>query len=157
MKILAVDQASKTSGWAIFEDGVLLEYGKFTYDMPDLGVRLHKIKTSIQEIVEANNIDKLYLEDVQYQENVINNVQTFKTLAKVLGVLYEYGIAAGLDPEIVLAGTWKKHLGIKGAKRADQKRNAQNYVIEHYQVKPTQDECDAICIGTYACRKKSAF
>lgn len=125
--------------------------------MPDLGVRLHKIKTSIQQIVEANNIDKLYLEDVQYQENVINNVQTFKTLAEVLGVLYEYGIAAGLDPEIVLAGTWKKHLGIKGAKRADQKRNAQNYVIEHYQVKPTQDECDAICIGTYACRKKSAF
>ena len=118
---------------------------------------LHKIKTSIQQIVEANNIDKLYLEDVQYQEKVINNVQTFKTLAEVLGVLYEYGIAAGLDPEIVLAGTWKKHLGIKGAKRADQKRNAQNYVIEHYQVKPTQDECDAICIGTYACRKKSAF
>lgn len=157
MRTLALDQSSRITGWAIFEDGVLLEYGKFTYDMPDLGVRLHKIKTSIQEIVEANNIDKLYLEDVQYQENVINNVQTFKTLAEVLGVLYEYGIAAGLEPEIVLAGTWKKHLGIKGAKRADQKRNAQNYVIEHYQVKPTQDECDAICIGTYACRKKSAF
>jgi hypothetical protein len=88
----------------------------------------------------------------------VNNVQTFKTLAEILGVLYEYGTAAGLDPEIVLAGTWKKFLGIKGRNRAEQKKNAQDYIVNNYQIKPTQDECDAICIGLYATHKKaSAF
>jgi hypothetical protein len=31
-KLLALDQASKTSGWAYFEDNQLKDYGKFTAD-----------------------------------------------------------------------------------------------------------------------------
>jgi hypothetical protein len=49
----------------------------------------------------------------------------------------------------VLASSWKHTLGIKGANRAAQKKNAQTYVNEVYAVKATQDECDAICIGTH--------
>ena len=41
--LLALDQASVTSGYAVFKDGVLVDYGKFTYD-DDIGDRLVKIK-----------------------------------------------------------------------------------------------------------------
>ena len=49
--------------------------------------------------------------------------------------------------EIMSSSTWKSVLSIKGKDRAEQKRNAQKWVIENYSIKPTQDECDAICIG----------
>lgn len=158
MRTLALDQSSHITGWAVFEDQTLLEYGKFELTNPDLGVRLKQIRERVDKMVKEYEIDKVVMEDVQYQQNVANNVQTFKTLAEILGVLYEYATAAGLDHEIVLAGTWKKFLGIKGRNRAEQKRNAQDYIVNNYQIKPTQDECDAICIGLWATHKRaSAF
>lgn len=158
MRTLALDQSSHITGWAVFEDKTLLEYGKFELTNSDLGVRLKQIRERVDKMVKEYEIDKIVMEDVQYQQNVANNVQTFKTLAEILGVLYEYATAAGLDHEIVLAGTWKKFLGIKGRNRAEQKRNAQDYIVNNYQIKPTQDECDAICIGLWATHKRaSAF
>jgi hypothetical protein len=40
-------------------------------------------------------------------------------------------------------------LNIKGRTRPDQKRNAAIWVENTYGIKPTQDECDAICIGAH--------
>ncbi len=76
-------------------------------------------------------------------------MQTFKALAEVFGVLYELCIDMEKPVEAVLAGTWKSTLGIKGKTRPEQKQNAQQWVIQNYNVKPTQDECDAICIGAH--------
>ena len=42
--ILALDQASKTSGFAVYIDGKLDSYGKFTYDDIDIDKRLVKIR-----------------------------------------------------------------------------------------------------------------
>ena len=42
--LLALDQASKTTGWAVYKDGKLSEYGKFTFEDEDFGKRLHKIR-----------------------------------------------------------------------------------------------------------------
>ena len=50
--------------------------------------------------------------------------------------------------------SWKSTLGIKGKDRPEQKRNAQAYVLQTYNLKPTQDECDAICIGTHYMKSK---
>jgi hypothetical protein len=48
-----------------------------------------------------------------------------------------------------LASSWKSTLGIKGRTRPEQKRNAQEFIQKTYNIKPTQDECDAICIGCH--------
>jgi Asp/Glu/hydantoin racemase len=54
--------------------------------------------------------------------------------------------------------TWKSVLDIKGRDRATQKRNAQAYAVATYGKKVSQDESDAICLGTaYIKSKKSAF
>ena len=79
----------------------------------------------------------------------VNNVQTFKVLAEVFGVLYELCVDMEKPVDAVLAGTWKSTLGIKGKTRAEQKRAAQVWVVNTYGKKPTQDECDAICIGAH--------
>lgn len=91
----------------------------------------------------------MLFEDIQLQSNVLNNVQTFKILAEVFGVIEELLTEEEYPHEAVLAATWKSTLGIKGKNRAEQKKNAQLYVINTYGVKPTQDECDAIAINAH--------
>lgn len=89
------------------------------------------------------------------QSNISNNVQTFKILAEVVGVLSETLEEINIPHESVLATVWKSNLKIKGRNRAEQKRNAQQYVIDNYNKKPTQDEADAICIGISSLFHKS--
>ena len=150
MRLLALDQASRTSGYAIFEDDKLIDFGIFTYDDTDIGVRLHKIRNKVDSLICDNNIDKVVFEDIQLQGNVANNVQTFKTLAEVFGIIYELVTALGIDHEAVLSSSWKSTLNIKGRTRPEQKKNAQIWVMNTYGVKRSQDASDAICIGAHA-------
>lgn len=153
MLILAFDQASRTSGYSVFEDGKLIGYGKFTYDDEDFGVRLLNIRNKVLSLINKYNPDKIAFEDIQLQNNVVNNVDTFKKLAEVFGVIYELVTEKNIPHDIVLASTWKSALSIKGRDRSEQKKNAQSWVNTTFGVSPTQDECDAICIGVYASRK----
>ena len=153
MRILALDQASRVSGWAIFEDDNLEQYGKIDVSKYfELGERLHQIRQEVEHLIDDEHIDAVVLEDIYMDGQRINNVQTFKALAEVFGVLYELCIDMEKPVEAVLAGTWKSTLGIKGKTRPEQKRNAQEWVVQNYGVRPTQDECDAICIGAHKTR-----
>lgn len=147
--LLALDQSSHTSGYAIFSEGKLISYGKFTFDDNDIGDRLYKIREKVKSLIEEYNINFVVFEDIQLQSNVANNVKTFKVLAEVFGVIYELLTELDIPKETVLAGTWKRFLSIKGRARAEQKKEAQNFVLTNYGIKATQDESDAICIGVY--------
>ena len=148
--LLAIDQASVTSGYAIFIAGKLVDYGKFTFNDDVIAERLVKIRTKVLELIAEYNIDEVAFEDIQMQGNVANNVQTFKILAEVFGIVYELATELKIKNSAVLASQWKSGLSIKGRTRPEQKRAAQAYVVNKYNQKPTQDECDAICIGEYA-------
>ena len=154
MRVLALDQASRTSGWAVFDDGKLVTYGKFTADQADVGDRLHFIRTRISWLIDDYDIDEVVFEDIQLQGNVANNVATFKALAEVFGVLYELFVMLKIPRTAVLSTVWKSTLGIKGKERAAQKKAAQAWVEKTYGIKPTQDECDAICIGAHYVNNK---
>ena len=80
-------------------------------------------------------------------QSQVNNVQTFKVLAEIFGVTQEYLAEQGHSYHIVSSNTWKSKLQIKGRTRPEQKKNAQAYVLEHFNKKVSQDESDAICIG----------
>lgn len=152
-KLLALDQASLTSGYAVFEDKELINWGKFTFD-GDIADRLVNIREKIIELINENDINFVAFEDIQMQGNITNNVQTFKVLSEVFGVILETVRELKIDYEIVSSNTWKSTLGIKGRARAEQKRNAQQYVLDTYGVKAIQDTCDAICIGAHIIQKE---
>ena len=150
MSLLALDQASRTSGYAIFDDDdKLITFGTFTYEDDDIGVRLHKIRCKVESLIEKYAITQVVFEDIQLQSNVVNNVDTFKKLAEVFGVIYELVTSLGLEHDAVLSSSWKSTLGIKGRTRPEQKKSAQEWVVNTYGVKPSQDACDAICIGAH--------
>ena len=147
--LLALDQSSRISGYAIFQEGKLIKWGKIVAEDNDIGLRLVKIRKEVENLIAAYDINEVVIEDIQLQGNVTNNVQTFKTLAEVFGVIYELVTELNIKNSAVLASSWKSTLGIKGRTRPEQKRNAQEFIQKTYNIKPTQDECDAICIGCH--------
>lgn len=154
MRLLALDQASRVSGYAVFIDGKLETYGKIVSEHDDIGERLHYIREKVSKLIADYDIDHIAFEDIQLQKTVngvesVNNVQTFKVLAEVFGIIYELAISLEIPYTVVLASTWKSTLLIKGARRDEQKRNAQAFAQNTYNIKCTQDEADAICIGTH--------
>ena len=151
--LLAIDQASVTSGFAVFKDGELVDYGKFTFNDDVIAERLVKIRAKVLELIEQHDIDEVAFEDIQMQGNVANNVQTFKILSEVFGVISETLQEKKMKYTVVMSGTWKSTLGIKGRTRPEQKRNAQEYVLNTYNVKAIQDVCDAICIGAHVLKR----
>lgn len=147
-RILALDQASQVSGWAYFENSQLKDYGKIIADSIDLGERLAYIRKQVQDLIYKYNINELVIEDIQLQQGVGGNVKTFKVLAEVFGVIFELAYEEKVPCTAILASVWKSKLGIKGRARAEQKRAAQDYILNTYGIKAIQDICDAICIGT---------
>lgn len=148
-KFLALDQSSRITGYAVFENAKLIDYGKFSVNDDDIGVRLMKIRQEVEQLINQHEVEEVIFEDIQMQGNVVNNVQTFKTLAEVFGVIYELVTELDLQNTAVLASSWKSTLQVKGRTRPEQKRNAQALVEKTFNIKPTQDECDAICIGLH--------
>lgn len=151
MNLLALDQSSRVTGWAVFHDKELVDSGTFTLTADNIGQRLVTYKNKIEELINKYEIEQVAFEDIQLQEDKdkggIKNVQTFKVLAEVFGVTQEYLVEQNYFYHIVSSNTWKSKLQIKGKNRPEQKKNAQLYVFEHYGKKVSQDESDAICIG----------
>lgn len=154
MRLLALDQSTRITGWAVYENNKLIQYGKIIEDSDSLAERLVGVRNKIIKLLIDYNIDEVAIEDIQEQ----NNIQTFKALAEVYGVLEELFKEKHIPYRTVYASSWKSTCGVKGRARADQKRNAQLYVANTYGIKATQDECDAICIGHHCINEKnSAF
>lgn len=150
MTILAFDQATRTSGYSVYEDQKLIAHGTFTFTDNNLGMRLWKIRQKVEELYNKYLPDKIVYEDIQLQQGAVNNVITFKSLAEVFGIIYEYATELGVDNESILAGVWRKGLGIAGNRRDTQKANAQKWVLDNCGIRVVEDEADAICIGAYA-------
>lgn len=157
MNLLALDQSSRVSGYAIFQEDELVQSGTFSVTDEDVSKRLVKIRNYIINLLETYNIDQVAMEDIQMQKQ-INNVNTHKILAEVLGVCEELCQERHIPHELVHSQSWKSTLKIKGTRREEQKKSAQAYVASTYNKKVSQDESDAICIGThYIKTHKSAF
>ena len=145
--ILALDQSSNINGYAIFQNGQLIKYGLIKLGSGKLGKRLLKLKEEISNLIITYNITEILFEDIQLETKVTNSVKTYKTLSEVIGVLEEILTEMKIPYTIVPAPTWRRIVGIKGSRRAEQKKNAQTYIYNKIKVGVTEDEADAICIG----------
>ena len=161
MKILALDQSSHITGYSIFDldSGKLIHSGLFAPPQNHpLPKRLEFIKRTICSLIKEHSIDKVILEDIQLQSSSNSNVITYKTLAEVIGVITETLQELNIPFELVHAASWRSELKIKGTVRKEQKKNAQDYVKLNYNKDVSEDESDAICIGSSFIQKnKSAF
>ena len=156
MKLLALDQASHTTGYAIFEDGKPVVIGHFNAKGTDIADRLVSIRQTLLQLIKDYKIDTVAFEDIQLQNNVVQNVKTFKMLAEVFGVIQETLQETGVDYYIVPPTVWKSTIKIAGKGRETEKKLAQKYISNNYGINCTEDEADAACIGVHVIKKENS-
>ena len=160
--LIAFDQALNTTGYAIFNnDGSLVSYDKFTTQGLETEEKLKEIRDIVRKIILENKATQIAIEEIQLQNipgsTQHGNVVTFKKLAYVQAIILELAFELEIPTRVIPSTTWKSYCKIKGRARAEQKRNAQAFVLETYGVKAIQDICDSICIGRYVINNERGF
>lgn len=158
-RVLTLDDATHDTGWALFDDGVLIKYGVFSINRSTEVERIEEIKQWLINMVAIWRPDCVIIEDIQLQREKNNeyeapdNVMTYKVLAHLQGVLQNTLYELKIPFETVFASVWRKACEIKGRYRADQKKSAQFQVKKWYGIEVSNDEADAICMGRYYSKK----
>lgn len=156
MNLLALDQASHTTGYAVFVDDKPVVISHFNAKGKDIADRLVSIRQNLLSLIKEHDIDMVAFEDIQLQNNVVQNVKTFKMLAEVFGVIQETLQEIGMDYYIIPPTVWKSTVKIAGKGREKEKALAQKYIIDNYGVSCTEDEADAACIGVHVIQKENS-
>lgn len=149
-RTLALDQASKTTGYAIFDDGKLVKYGKFSASNEDDIERFALMKEWLMSMISNWRPDHIGIEGIQYQEEGSGQkmgVTVFQTLARLQGILMLTCHEAKIPYTICPTNTWRHSCGVKGKTRSDKKRSMQLLAKQWYDITVTDDEADAIGIG----------
>lgn len=166
MKILALDQARR-GAWSIFdyENKKLLDYGtwyfdsrKYTYERT-----IMSIESLLEDLITKHEVDAVFLEDIQLRKN---NVQVFKRLAQLQGVLVNHCEKNEFLYWIVAPSQWQNFCNARSRtskeiklniKRVDEdtekmsKVLSMQFVKEKFEIDTDDDNLsDAICIGYYA-------
>ena len=158
MKLLSLDVSTKSTGWAVFEDKKLVEYGCITSSSTDLIKRIHIITDGIKEILNKYTIDKIVIEEVR-PELGTQNIKTHRALMWIQGYI---AIMAHdnfkLEFEYIYPSEWRKVCGIKtgsGVRRESLKPKDIAFVKEKFHIDVNDDIADAIGIGyAYLCSQK---
>lgn len=152
MKILALDLSTKSSGWAVFDNGILMDYGCIASSSTDLMKRIKVMLAGLQEVLQKHNdIDKIYAEEVR-PENGMQNIKTHRALMWLQGAaaLLIYDFNKKIELELIYPSSWRAAIGIKtgrGIKRTSLKEKDMQFVKENYNLDVNDDVADAICIG----------
>lgn len=148
-RILALDQATKISGFSLLDNKKLVKYGIYTApEINDEIERDHQIKQWLISMINNWEVDYVALEGIQYQEKF--GVTTFETLARLQGILMETLFTLDIPYMVCPTNTWRHHCGVKGRTRSDRKQSMKNLVKEWFDISVTDDCADAIGIGKYA-------
>lgn len=152
-RTLALDQASKVTGYAIFDDDKLVKYGTFSTSSNDDIERFSMMRAWLLSMISSWHPDYIGIEGIQFQEEGATGqkigITVFQTLARLQGILMMTCHDAKVPFEICPTNTWRHSCGVKGKTRTNKKRSTQLLVQQWYGIKVSEDEADAIGIGRH--------
>jgi crossover junction endodeoxyribonuclease RuvC len=148
IKILAIDQATKVSGYSVFKDKNLDTYGLLKVNKEEKNPieRMKEMNDKIIALIDNVIPDYIVFENVQFQ----NNYGTFQQLSQLQGVIMAFLFSKDIGFTIIEPTAWKSFCCIKGRKREEQKANTQKFVKDKYKIDVSEDEADAIGIGYWS-------
>lgn len=146
-KILALDQATVNTGWALISSEGVIEFGLIHADskLPN-EERLREMHSQIKRLIKKVKPSLVVMEAVQYQ----SNFATFGTLNNLQGVIMAEIFNNNLVFIIVPCSKWRSYCGIRGKRRIELKSNTRMYIADRYGIIASEDEADAIGIATWA-------
>lgn len=152
VRVLALDAATNITGYSIYDDRDLVSYGTFKTSGEKAEERIHEVKEWLKAAIAAWEPDFVGIENIQLQSfgNNQYQVETYRVLANLQGVLVDTLFEACIDHDLVSVNTWRNYCNVgQGTGRENKKKQAQDKVKLWYNQNCTQDEADAICIGKY--------
>lgn len=154
-RVLALDQSSHKTGYAVYDGDELIAYGVYESTKLEPLDRIKALCEWLDSMIANWQPDEVGFEEPQYNpgdsatKDEVRAHDTFKLLAQIMGALIITSIRAKCKVSTVLIPTWRHHCGVKGRYRADQKRSAQMLVKQWHDILVSDDESDAICMGKY--------
>lgn len=152
-RILALDAATNVTGYSIYDDKILVSYGTYKADESlEATERINQVKHWLEVAIKEWTPDFVGLEHIQLQTFGAKNspqVEMYRVLANLQGVLLDTLFEQNIECGLVYSSAWRKVCGVEASGRENKKKAAQDKVKLWYDIKCTQDEADAICIGKY--------
>lgn len=84
MIYLGLDLSTVSTGYSVFNDSKLIEYGKIVSDLPDTMDRITEIVLRLEKIVQKHQPEVVTIEDVYYGQNYLMT----KMLNRLAGAAY---------------------------------------------------------------------
>ena len=163
MKILALDFATRKTGYAIFIEGELVDYGVFKSNSDNIHERILQIRENIvNKLSNFGEMDSIILEETPMGSK--NNLKVAHDLCVGQGMILGLCCQLGLGLSLYFPTAWRSIVGTydgtrEGTKRANQKTKAVDIVNNLYNLnfkyypsdtkKHTSDDdiCEAILLG----------
>lgn len=150
-RVIGLDQATHITGYSVFDGEKLIYADTFEAKSTDEIERDLEIRDWLVQLILNWQPDIIGLEDIQLQQfdNKLVGVTTYRTLARLQGILLAACKDQNIDSIVCAPATWRAHCGVKGRARTDKKRSMQNLVKKWFDITVTDDVADAIGIGKY--------
>ena len=148
MFYLALDLSTKSSGYAVFEDKKLIDYGCITAASANVWHRIDKMIAELDKILQKYQFSHIYIEDV-YPEDVKGNLIVWKTLTYLQGFVLHLLDKYNLKHTFFTASEWRAKCGIhtgRGIKRESLKSKDIAFVKSQFGIDVNDDVADAIAL-----------
>lgn len=149
---LCLDASTKNTGWAIFNDKKLVDYGCISINSKILIKRIRFQTRRIKKLLQKYNFDAIIMEEVLPDIQGHKNRNTWKALmwlqASINFMLYDNKMTAPI--EYMYPSEWRSKCGIKngrGITRDLEKKYDIEFVQKQYGITVNDDIADAIGIG----------
>lgn len=113
MQILAVDQA-RHGAWAVFDydNKQLVDYDVWGFDNKNFTFEqaILQIEILLSEVIRTHGVEAVFLEDIQLRQNV----QSFKKLAQLQGVLVNMCEKTNIMYNLVAPTQWQSYCKARG-------------------------------------------
>lgn len=148
IRILALDQSTKITGFSVWENKKLVGYGLLNSNVKENNPleRMRIMGDLISEKIEELQPNVVIIEGVQFQ----NNYRTYSQLSQMQGVIFNILFTRDIAFRLIEPTAWKSYSKIKGKKRVEQKENTILMVRNKFGINVSEDEADAIGIGIWA-------
>lgn len=147
MRLLAFDQSSAKTGYAVFSDTSLTRWGVLDYSKnKDAVSRIREMCLEIDTIISRVKPDVVVFEDV----NLRTSIKTLIMLAQIQGCIMQSCYLKGIPFVIYAPATWRRIVGIKQnnkTERENLKEQAIAFVRDSYGIRVGDDCAESITLA----------
>lgn len=147
MVTLAFDQSTAVTGFSVWNNETLFDYGIIDLHKNDnTDERIKDMTNRISDIIQKYSPDSVVIEEVAQQ----SNAKVLKILARLQGAILYMCMLRSIPCSIIEPAKWRSKIGLTVGphiKRSDLKHQAIQHVKEKYNLDVIEDVAEAICIG----------